>query len=191
MTTVPLLYVARRLLALVLLIVVISFVVFSLLYLAPGQPGADSSRAGPSTPETIAAIRDEYHLNDSFLVQYWEWARDASRFDFGRSIRTNEPVIDAINERFKLTLQLGGFAFLMTMVAGMPLGMFAAVRKRTSLDRGVVAFSVVGVSAPAFATGILLLYVFAVRSAGSRCSVKEPASSAASITSRCPLSPWR
>src|SRR4026209_1268236 len=96
MTTVPLLYVARRLLALVLIVIVISFVVFSLLYLAPGSPEQVLLGARPSTPETIAAIREEYHLNDPFLVQYADWARDALHFDFGRSIRTNEPVVDAI-----------------------------------------------------------------------------------------------
>lgn len=162
MTTVPLLYVARRLLALVLIIIVISFVVFSLLYLAPGSPEQILLGARPATPETIRAIRDEYHLNDSFLEQYKTWAEGAVRFDFGRSIRTNEPVTAAIKDRFGLTLQLGIFAFLITMLLGVPLGIFAAVRKQSALDRGVVGISVVGISVPAFATGILLLYIFAV-----------------------------
>jgi peptide/nickel transport system permease protein len=156
------LYVGRRMLALLVLIFVISFVVFSLLYLAPGSPEQVLLGARPATPETIDAIREEYHLNDPFLVQYAEWARDALRFDFGRSIRTNEPVLDGISDRFLLTFQLGGLAFLITMALGVPLGVLAAVRSRTSIDRGVVSLSVVGVSAPAFATGILLLYVFAV-----------------------------
>jgi peptide/nickel transport system permease protein len=156
------LYIGRRLLALVVLIVVISFVVFSLLYLAPGSPEQVLLGARPSTPETIAAIREEYNLNDPFLVQYGKWAWDALHFDFGRSIRTNEPVLDGISDPVKLTFQLGGLAFLITMVLGVPLGVLAAVRSRTSIDRGVVSLSVVGVSAPAFATGILLLYVFAV-----------------------------
>lgn len=157
------LYVGRRLVALVLLVVVISFVVFSLLYLAPGSPEQILLGARPSTPETIAAIRAEYHLDDPFVVQYWDWVRDALQFDFGRSIRTNEPVVDGIKEHFWLTLQLGAIAFVITMLLGVPLGVLAALRKRTATDRGVVALSVVGVSAPAFATGILLLYVFAVR----------------------------
>jgi peptide/nickel transport system permease protein len=157
------LYAGRRLVALLILVVVISFVVFSLLYLAPGSPEQILLGPRPSTPETIAAIRDEYNLDDPFLVQYGKWAGDALRFDFGRSIRTNEPVVDGIAERFKLTLQLGGLAFLITMALGVPLGVLAAVRKRTSTDRAVVAVSVVGVSAPAFATGILLIYLLAVR----------------------------
>jgi peptide/nickel transport system permease protein len=157
------LYVGRRLLALVVLVVVISFVVFSLLYAAPGSPEQILLGARPSSPETIRAIRDEYHLDEPFVVQYGIWARDALAFDFGRSIRTNEPVVDAIADSFGLTLQLGGLAFAITIGLGVPLGVLAAVRRRTSVDRGIVALSVVGVSAPAFATGILLLYLFAVR----------------------------
>jgi peptide/nickel transport system permease protein len=157
------LYVGRRLVALVLLLVVMSFVVFSLLYLAPGSPEQILLGARPASQETIDAIRDEYNLDDPFVVQYAKWAQDALTFDFGRSIRTNEPVVDAISDSFALTLQLGALAFLITIGIGVPLGVLAAVRRRTSVDRGVVAISVVGVSAPAFATGILLLYVFAVR----------------------------
>ncbi len=156
-------YVGRRLAALVVLLAIISVVVFALLYLAPGSPEQVLLGARPSTPETIAAIRAEYHLDDPFYVQYAKWARGALQLDFGRSIRTNEPVLDGIKERLTLTLQLGLFAFALTMLLGIPLGMIAAVRKRTSLDRGIVALSVVGVSAPSFATGILLLYVFAVK----------------------------
>jgi peptide/nickel transport system permease protein len=156
-------YVARRLGALLVLLVVISFVVFSLLYLAPGSPEQILLGARPSSPETIAAIREEYNLDDPFVVQYGKWGSDALQFDFGRSIRTNEPVVDAIADSFVLTLQLGAFAFVLTIGLGVPLGVLAALRRRTSVDRGIVAVSVVGVSAPAFATGILLLYAFAVR----------------------------
>jgi peptide/nickel transport system permease protein len=156
------LFIARRLAALVVLLVLISFVVFSLLYLAPGSPEQLLLGARPSTPETIAAIRAQYHLDDPFFVQYLDWARGAVQFDFGRSIRTNEPVVDVLRQRFVLTLQLGFFAFLLTILIGIPLGIWAAVKRQGAADRGVVAVSVLGVSAPAFATGILLLYVFAV-----------------------------
>ena len=162
MRSVPLVYLARRLLALVLIVVVISFVVFSLLYLAPGSPEELLLGARPATPETIKAIRDEYHLNDSFLEQYKIWAVNALHGDFGRSIRTNEPVTAALKHRFSLTLQLGIFAFVITMLVGVPLGILSAIRKQSTLDRGVVGLSVVGISVPAFASGILLLYVFAV-----------------------------
>jgi peptide/nickel transport system permease protein len=144
-------------------LIVISFVIFLLLYLAPGSP--EQLLLGPrqATPATVAAIRHQYHLDDPFLVRYWDWIKNATHLEFGRSIRTNETVTSAITQRLRLSLQLGGLAFGVAMLLGVPLGVLAAVRRRTSVDRSIVGLSVVGVSAPAFATGILLLYVFAVR----------------------------
>lgn len=156
-------YIGRRVAALAALVVVVSIVVFAFVYLAPGSPEQVLLGGRPSNAETIAAIRAEYHLDDPFHLQYWHWAKGALQLDFGRSIRTNEPVLDGIRERMGLTLQLGSLAFVLTVLLGVPLGIVAAVRRRTGLDRGIVALSVVGVSAPAFATGILLLYAFAVK----------------------------
>jgi peptide/nickel transport system permease protein len=156
------LFIARRLAALVLLLVIISFLVFSLLYLAPGSPEQMLIGERPSNPETIEAIKEQYHLNDPFIVQYGKWFRGAIRLDFGNSIRTNEPVLSGILDRAGLTFFLGGFAFLIAMGFGVLLGVLAAVKSQTTIDRSVVGLSVIGVSAPAFATGIFLLYIFAV-----------------------------
>src|SRR5262249_26555163 len=114
------------------------------------------------SPDTLKAIREQYHLNDPFLTQYWIWLKHALRFDFGTSIRTSEPVLSGIQSRMGLTLFLGGYAFIISMLTGVPLGVLDALKKRALADRSVVAASVIGVSAPAFATGIFLLYVFAV-----------------------------
>ena len=146
-----------------MLVVLLSIVIFGLIDMAPGSPEQVLLGARPSTPETIAAVRAEYHLDDPLYVRYLRWAGDAARLDFGRSIRTNEPVIEVIKERFLVTLELGIFGFVLTMLIGVPLGMWAAIRQRSSLDRGVVSLSIVGVSAPAFVTGVLLLYILAVR----------------------------
>ena len=155
-------FVARRLVALVVLLAIVSFTVFSLLYIAPGSAEQILLGTRPATPQTIQAIRAQYHLDDPFLEQYGRWAAHAATLDFGVSIRTNEPVLSAIRQRLGLTLELGGMAFVFTMLFGIPLGVLAAVRRQTNVDRGIVALSVVGISAPAFASGILLLYVFAV-----------------------------
>lgn len=145
------------------MLVVISFLIFALLYVAPGSPEALLLGPREATPATVAAVRHRYHLDRPFLVRYWDWASGAAHLDFGRSIRTNETVTAVIRRRLRLSLQLGGYAFLIALVVGVPLGVAAASRRRTGVDRGIVGLSVVGVSAPAFATGILLLYVFAVR----------------------------
>jgi peptide/nickel transport system permease protein len=157
-------FVVRRLVGLALVVVLVSFLVFSLLYIAPGSP--EQLLLGNSKtidPTTLRAVREQYHLNGSFVVRYVHWARDAARLDFGTSIRTSEPVAHAIAQRLALTAQLAGLAFLITLLVGVPLGVLAAVRRSTLVDRGIVFFSVVGLSAPAFASGILLLYVFAIR----------------------------
>jgi len=157
------LFIARRIVALLVLLLIISFGVFTLLYLAPGSVEDILRGTRPQTPETTQAIREQYHLNDSFLMQYWIWLKDAIHGDFGSSIRTSEPVIDGIESLAALSAYLGLYAFAIVMLFGVPLGALAALRKRTTVDRGIVGLGVVGVSAPAFATGIFLLYLFAVR----------------------------
>src|SRR4029077_12053345 len=108
-------------------------------------------------------VRDEYPLEGPVLVRRRGGSAAAPRLDFGRSIRTSEPVRQGITQRLTLTAELAGLAFMMTIAVGIPLGIAAAVRRAQLVDRGVVFFSIVGLSAPAFATGILLLYLFAVR----------------------------
>lgn len=157
-------FVLRRLGGLVVVLVAVSLLVFSLLYLAPGSPEQLLlGNAKTSDPETIRAIREEYNLNDPFLVRYGKWAEGALHLDFGTSTRTSEPVFQGIRQRLGLTAQLAGLGFLLTMLLGLPLGILAAMRRQRNVDRGVVFFSIVGLSAPAFASGILLLYLFAVR----------------------------
>lgn len=157
------LFVARRLVALLLLLVVISVAVFALLDAAPGSTEQILLGTRPASPEAVASVREQFHLDDPFLARYARWAADAVRFDFGRSITTNRPVLDTIRQRLGVTLRLGGLAFILTLLIGIPLGVLAAMNRDSPLDRLVVGLGVIGVTAPAFATGILLLYVFAVR----------------------------
>jgi peptide/nickel transport system permease protein len=155
-------YVVRRLAAMLLLLVAFSFAVFTLQYLAPGSVEQVMIGTRSSSPELREAIRHEYHLDRPFIEQYGIWLGGAARLDFGNSIRTAEPVTSALSSRFDLTFALGMYAFALTVGIGLPLGVLAAVRRRRLADRAVSGLSVVGASAPAFATGIVLLYVFAV-----------------------------
>lgn len=159
-------YVARflvgRLAIAVVLLVLISVVTFSLLTLAPGDP-IDLLLAGKQrTPELVETLRENYHLDGSLPHRYAEWASSAASLDFGQSIGRNRPVIDVIEERAPLTLELAGLAFLIVLVLGAPLGVLAAVRRGGLLDRAIVGVTVAGVSIPPFVTGILMIYVFAV-----------------------------
>lgn len=155
-------YVARRLAALAVVLAIVSFVVFSLLYVAPGSTERLLLGARPATEETLNNIREKYHLNDPFLTQYGLWLKGVMSLDFGQSIRTGEPVLTGIARRAGITLFVGGYGFLIAMGFGVPLGIYAAVKKRTGVDRAVVGLTVIGGSAPAFVVGLFLLYVFAV-----------------------------
>jgi peptide/nickel transport system permease protein len=152
----------RRLAAMAALLLTLSFLVFSLLYLAPGDVTGNLMGNRRVTPEAIAAVREEYHLDDSFLSQYWNWLWAALHGDFGTSIRSGVSVSAMLGYRFSVTIALTAFAFVLAIAAGIPLGIAAALRAGRGLDRTIVGLSVVGVSAPGFAVGLVLLYVFAV-----------------------------
>jgi peptide/nickel transport system permease protein len=155
-------FIAKRLLVMVALLVVISMAVFALLYITPGDVAQILLGDQQVTPQSIAAIHRQYHLDDPLAVQYLRWASAAVHFDFGRSIRTGEPVLGGIERRLQLTLFLAAYGFLIGMGLGVGLGILAAIRKGRSLDRGIVGLSVLAVSSPAFVTGIILLYVLGV-----------------------------
>jgi peptide/nickel transport system permease protein len=158
-----LLFVGRRLLALGVLLLVLSFAIFSLLYLAPGSAERSLLGTRPADPQTLAQIRHQYHLDRPFFSRYWLWLWGALRFSFGESIQNQEPVSDLVRQRLGVSLELIGLAFGIALVIGLVLGVLAAVRSGSLTDRGVVAGTVVGVSAPAFVSGIILLYVFGLK----------------------------
>jgi peptide/nickel transport system permease protein len=156
-------FIARRIAAMCGLLLVLSFVIFSMMYLAPGSPEQALLGTRPSSPQLLASLRHQFHLDKSFLEQYWIWLRAAIHFDLGESTRTGRSVVSSISGRLGVTLFLAVYAFVVAVVFGIPLGILAAMRKRGLADRGIVGLSVVGVSAPSFVTGILLLYFFAVQ----------------------------
>lgn len=156
------LFLGRRLLALIALLFVVSVAVFALLYVSPG--GVEQILLGdaPATPTAVAAVRNEYHLNDPLPQQYGIWLSGAVKLNFGHSIRTGEPVLPMILQHLQLTLVLVIYGFIIAMTLGVLLGILASIKKETPLDRAVVGVSVIGVSSPAFVTSILLLYCFGI-----------------------------
>lgn len=156
------LFIGRRLMALTVVLALISVAVFVLLYVAPGSLDEILLGDQPASPEAIHAIRQQYHLDQPLPVQYLIWLQSAAHGEFGRSIRTGEPVLQGIARRLQLTLFLGTYAFLIAMVLGLLAGILAAVKKGGVLDRLVVSLSVVAISSPAFVSGIFLLYFFGV-----------------------------
>jgi peptide/nickel transport system permease protein len=156
-------FTVRRLAVLVLLLIVISFVTFSLLYIAPGNLIDILLGARPHTAATVRALTSEYHLNKPFLVQYWLWARQAVHFNFGTSIQTSLSVSSEIGARLSLTLFLGIYSFILTMIFGIGFGVASALRRGGVVDRGLVGAAMLGLSTPAFVAGVALLFVFAIK----------------------------
>lgn len=157
-----LLFIVRRLAAMVVMLAIVSFLVFSLVHLAPGSPIDALLGQKPRTPETVAALSAQFHLDRPFLEQYAIWALGVLRLDFGVSIQSGLPVTDQIAARLPVSITLGLFAFVLTMAVGVGLGIFAAMRRGRVADRVTTASVIVGLSTPAFVAAILLLYAFAV-----------------------------
>jgi peptide/nickel transport system permease protein len=155
-------YIARRILGLIVLLILVSFAVFSLLYLSPGSPVQMLLGPRPATPATIRQLTIEYHLNKPFLDQYWIWLSDAAQFKFGNSIQTSLPVSEEIGSRLPTSLFLGIYAFILTIIFGVGLGIVTALKRGSILDRGIVGAVVVGLSTPAFVGGVFLIYIFAI-----------------------------
>jgi peptide/nickel transport system permease protein len=155
-------FILWRLAVAVPLLLIISFGVFALVHLAPGDPVRALLGTRPSDPETLATLRERYHLNDPFIVQYGKWLWQVLQGDLGRSINGNRRVLSAIIERAGVTIVLSMISSTLVLVFGILLGVLAALRRGSRLDRGVVMLSVFGISSPAFVTGIFLLYIFGV-----------------------------
>jgi peptide/nickel transport system permease protein len=156
------LLVLRRVIGGIVLLLVISLLVFGLLSLAPGSPERLLLGRRPPNPEVLAQVRRDNHLDESFIAQYLHWLGGAVRFDFGRSIATQQPVSQMIGDRAGVSIFLGLYGFIGTVVIGVLAGMVSALRDGTVLGRGISAVAFVGLCAPAFAVAVLLLYVFAV-----------------------------
>ena len=155
-------FIVRRTAGTVVLLLGLSFIVFALLYLAPGDLTKNLLGNRRVSPEAIAAVREQYHLDDPFFLQYGRWLLAALHGDLGVSIRSGAGVWSMLVDRGGLTMALTMIAFVLAVGIGVPLGFLAARRRNTAVDRGVVGAALVGVSAPSFAVGLLLLYAFAV-----------------------------
>jgi peptide/nickel transport system permease protein len=155
-------FLVRRILALVILLLIISFLVFGLLYLAPGNAIQVLLGTHPSSPAIIAALKAKYHLDDNFIQQYLLWLKGAVHLNLGISIQTGQTVTTLIGSRIGLTIFLGIYAFLISVLFGVPAGVVAAMRNRSVADRAIVGVSLLGVSVPAFVSGIFLLYLLAI-----------------------------
>ncbi len=157
-------YIQWRILRAIPVLLGISFIVFMMLHLLPGDPvTAMLSESSAASAEAVELKREQLGLNDPLLVQYGRFLVKAVQGDFGQSILTNRDVTGSILEVLPSTLRLTFAAMGVAVVLGVVLGVLAAVRQNTWLDSFCMVFSLIGVSIPVFFLGIVFIYVFSIR----------------------------
>lgn len=154
-------YVVRRLVATVFVMAFVAFFVFSLLYLTPGDPAA--TIAGDlATADDIARIHRQLGLDDPFLVRFGHWAWGVLQGDLGTSIFTNLPVTTLIGQRVGPTVSLTIMALIITLSFAIPLGVIAASKVGSWIDRLVMVVAVLGFSVPSFVLAYIAILCFSV-----------------------------
>lgn len=171
--------IGRRLLQIIPVILLATFVVFGLLQLVPGDI-AVTLAGDNATDARIVEIRHSYGLDRPFLVQYASWLWNAMHLDLSRSYLSNEPVLDQILHRFPTSLLIVGLSLTVSLVIGIPLGILAATRPGSRLDAAVTTFASLGVALPNFWLAMILVAIFALSynwfpATGSVALGKDPA----------------
>jgi peptide/nickel transport system permease protein len=152
----------RRLALLVPTLLGVATLVFAFLHLVPGDP-VEIMLGESAAPADVAELRRELGLDRPLLVQYGRFLAHAARGDLGRSIVYRAPVSHVIATRYPATLELAAAALVVALALALPLGIVAAVRPRSALDRGARLASLAGVCLPSFWLGPLLILVFSLR----------------------------
>lgn len=155
-------YIARRILSTIPVVLFVMVFVFSLLYLAPGDPAAILA-GDQATQEDIENIRRELGLDRSFPVRFAEWSAGIVQGDFGRSIFTREPVSKMILTRVEPTVSLMVVTLMIALIIAIPMGVAAAWKRGSLLDRLIMLVAVLGFSVPVFVVGYLLAWTLALK----------------------------
>jgi len=154
-------YLGRQLLSMVVLLLLSSVIIYGSMYLAPGSATAVLFGSHTVAPAVRRAVELQYHLNQPFPVQYWDWLRGVLHGDFGTSIALRTPVSQRISAAAPTTIFLVVYASLLITVAGVALGVASALGGR-KLDGAIMALTNVGTSIPTFVAAIVLMQVFSL-----------------------------
>ncbi|WP_435310767.1 ABC transporter permease [Primorskyibacter sedentarius] len=154
-------FILKRLIQSVFVMLAVAFLAFSLFRFV-GDPV--SQMTGVETSEQDRErLRDELGLNDAFIVQFARFTGDMLKGDFGYSYRTRQPVAEMIATRIPATLELGTVALLISLIVGIPAGVYTALRPRGFVSQTILMTTLVGVSIPTFVIGIMLIFLFGVQ----------------------------
>ncbi|MCC6790952.1 MAG: ABC transporter permease [Thermomicrobiales bacterium] len=159
-------YAARRCLEAIPTLIFVSIIVFGLIRMAPGDPAAmkmGREAARPENKEKLEALRHEMGLDRPIPVQYVLWLQDLSQGEFGDSVRSKRPTIDLFMQKLPATIELVVAATLFAILISFPMGVLAAIRRGTVVDRAAVGFVSAGLAVPSFWFGLALILVFSVK----------------------------
>lgn len=154
-------YLLKRILALIPVLLLVSIFVFLLLRLTPGDPAAILA-GDAATTEQLDRIREAMGLNEPILTQYFTWMGKIFQGDLGTSLISGVPVLDMVSQRIGPTISIAILTIIIAILVAIPMGVVAAWRHRTWVDYLVMSFSVLGFSVPVFLVGYVLLLVFSV-----------------------------
>src|SRR5262245_12175772 len=154
-------YIAKRLLATIPVMAIVAIFVFALLRLTPGDPAAIIAGSA-ATSQDVANIRMKLGLDEPIVTQFFVWLGSMARGDFGESFFFKRTVASLVGDRIEPTLMLSLTTIVLSVLIAVPLGVVAAYRQGTWIDRIVMGFSVLGFSVPVFVIGYVLIYVFAI-----------------------------
>ena len=155
-------YVAGRVLATIPVLLGPTLAVFAMLFLVPGDPVKMMLAEFVTTPDQIAQMRAQLHLDEPIVKQYGRFVWNAVRGDLGVSIRSRRPVAREIGENLPSTAQLAAASLAVAVVVGVGLGLVAAVLRDSWLDLGSMVLALLGVSMPSFWLGLLLIFTFSL-----------------------------
>ena len=155
-------YIIKRILATIPVMVIVALFVFGLLHITPGDPAAIIA-GDYASPADVEAIREKLGLNEPIHIQFYTWVKSLADGDMGVSVFSNLPVTQLIGQRVEATLMLSILTTIFALMAALPLGVLAAWKSRTFIDRFCMIFAVLGFSVPVFVIGYILMYVFAIQ----------------------------
>ena len=157
-------FIASRLLQSALVLLVMSFIIYGLIGLMPGDPIDIMVNSNPGyTAQDIARLRAQYGLDQPLTTRYWNWLQAAAVLDFGYSRTYSQPVMVVMVPALVQTAKLVGVSFVVFTVVALTLGVIAALAKGTALDRFINLLAFAGISVPVFFLALMLIYFFAVR----------------------------
>lgn len=154
-------FIVKRLVQSVFVMLAVAFLAFSLFRFV-GDPISQMTGVETSIQDQ-EQLREELGLNDPFIVQFYRFTTDMLQGDFGYSYRTRQPVAEMVASRIPATLELGVVALLISLIVGIPAGVFTALRPRGFATQAILMTTLVGVSIPTFVIGIVLIFLFGVQ----------------------------